>query len=112
MDEKIVKKISKSISYWLRHKPEDIGIVLDENGWVEVDELIEKASTKVLFNFEELKYVVDNNDKKRFSFSEDLKKIRANQGHSIEVDLKLDEVIPPQILYHGAPVGVIDLIFK
>lgn len=112
MDEKRARKISKALSFWLRHKPEDIGIELGEDGWVDVQELMEKASTKLHFDFNELKYVVDNNDKKRFSFSEDLCSIRANQGHSTDVKINFEEVKPPTILFHGAPVGVIDAIMK
>ena len=105
-------KISKALSYWLRHNPESIDIKIDENGWVNVKELIEKAKNEILFDFNELKQVVQNNDKKRFSFSDDLCEIRANQGHSIKVELNLKEIIPPAILYHGAPIGVVDLIMK
>jgi putative RNA 2'-phosphotransferase len=112
MDEKRAKKISKNLSYWLRHNPDDIGIVVGSNGWTRVDRLLEKAKARLMFDFSELKYIVQNNDKKRFSFNEDLCLIRANQGHSIEVELELNEVIPPEILYHGAPVGVIDSIMK
>ena len=112
MEKSKEKKISKALSYWLRHNPDKIGIELTEDGWTDVKTLIEKASSTLFFDFNELKYVVDNNDKKRFAFSEDLCKIRANQGHSIDVDLKLEEAVPPQILYHGAPVGVIDAIMK
>jgi len=112
MNENREKKISKSLSYWLRHNPEQIGIELNEGGWTNIDILIENAKSKIDFDFDDLKYVVNNNDKKRFSISEDLIMIRANQGHSVSVDLKLDEVIPPQILYHGAPVGVVDIIMR
>jgi putative RNA 2'-phosphotransferase len=112
MDAKRAKKISKALSYWLRHNPGQIGLELSEDGWTGVDVLIEKAKGTIEFDFDELRYVVDNNDKKRFSLSNDNSKIRANQGHSIEVDLKLSEVVPPQILYHGAPVGVVDSIMK
>ena len=112
MDAKRQKKISKNLSYWLRHKPEDIGIELSDGGWTDVKELLKKAEHKLMFDFNELKYVVDNNAKKRFSLSEDMCEIRANQGHSVEVDLGLEEVVPPQILFHGAPVGVIDVIMK
>jgi len=106
------KKISKALSYWLRHNPEKIGIELTEDGWTDVKILIEKASSILLFDFNELKHVVQNNDKKRFSLSEDFCEIRANQGHSIDVEMKFEEVVPPRIIYHGAPVGVIDLIMK
>lgn len=88
---------SKFLSLVLRHKPEEIGLLLDKEGWAFTDELIEKAA----ISFEDLKEIVTSNDKKRFIFSDDLVKIRANQGHSIEVELNLEPVSPPDILYHG-----------
>lgn len=112
MDSKKEKKISKAISYWLRHNPDDIGIEIGDNGWTDIDILIEKAADKVEFTFEELKEVVANSDKQRFSISEDEMMIRANQGHSIEINMDFPEVVPPQILYHGAPVRVVDIIMK
>jgi len=113
MEKDRLKKISKSISYWLRHHPEDIGIdIAYDGGWTDIGTLIEKAAVKVDFTFDELKHVVETSDKQRFSISEDETKVRANQGHSIDVDLGLEEVVPPAILYHGAPVGVIDAIMK
>lgn len=112
MDKKREKKISKNLSYWLRHKPEDIGIKLSDNGWTDVKELIKKAEKKIMFDFNDLKYVVDNSDKKRFSFSEDFCSIRANQGHSTDVKMEFDEVKPPQFLYHGAPEGSVEVILK
>ena len=112
MEKNREKKISKALSYWLRHSPEDIGIVVDSNGWTDIKDLIEKSKNRLMIDFNELKYVVQNNEKQRFSLSEDMCSIRASQGHSIEVDLELKEVTPPAILYHGAPVGVIDVIMK
>lgn len=113
MDKNREKRISKSLSFWLRHNPEDIGITIGNDGWTDIDELIEKAADKgVEFTFDELKEVVSNNDKKRFLINEDETLIRANQGHSIEVKMKFNEAVPPQILYHGTPVGVVDLIMK
>ena len=112
MNSERTKKISKALSYWLRHNPEDIGIKVGSDGWVDVKELIEKAKTKLLFDFNELKFVVDNNDKRRFSLSEDMCSIRANQGHSIDIEIEFKEVIPPAILYHGTPEGVVDTIMK
>ena len=114
MNEKREKSISKSLSFWLRHKPEDIGITIQKNGWTSVSELIEKASDKFPMTFDEIQYVVENQnpEKRRLTLSEDLSEIKANQGHSIEVVLEFDEVVPPQILYHGAPVGVIETIMK
>jgi putative RNA 2'-phosphotransferase len=99
---KSVVKISKFLSLVLRHQPEKIGLSLDESGWTSVERLIE-ASRKhgVEFTLEELHNVVANNDKKRFSLSEDGLLIRANQGHSIEVELGYDPITPPEILYHG-----------
>lgn len=94
-------KISKSLSYWLRHRPEKIGIVLDKNGWTDTSTLIEKAKTEVEFTLEELKEVVKNCDKQRFALSEDGTQIRANQGHSTKVDITFKEITAPPVLYHG-----------
>ena len=86
------------MSLVLRHRPEKIGLRLDKNGWADVQELISKMN----INFQELEYVVENNDKKRFSFNDDKTKIRANQGHSLKnVDLELKNIQPPEFLYHG-----------
>ncbi len=112
MNEDKFKKISKSLSYWLRHHPEDIGIVVASDGWTDIKDLLEKAKSKIFFDFNELKYVVQNNDKKRFSLSEDMCRIRANQGHSIPVELGLLEVLPPNILYHGTPNKNVESILK
>lgn len=112
MNEDRFKKISKSLSYWLRHHPEDIGITISSDGWTDVRTLMEKAKAKIFFDFNELKYVVQNNDKKRFSLSDDLCSIRANQGHSIPVELKLMEVLPPTTLYHGTPNRNVESILK
>ena len=112
MNEDRFKKISKSLSYWLRHHPEDIGIFIAPDGWTDIKSLIEKAKTKILFDFNELKHVVQNNDKNRFSISEDMCRIRANQGHSITVELNLLEVLPPKILFHGTSVIASKIILK
>ncbi|HHV30386.1 RNA 2'-phosphotransferase [Acetivibrio mesophilus] len=93
--------LSKFISLILRHKPETIGISLDEHGWANVDELIAGISVEKEFNIEILEDIVRTDDKQRFSFNEDKTLIRANQGHSIPVDVQLDEVVPPEILWHG-----------
>src|SRR5215218_10318100 len=93
---------SKFLSLVLRHKPETIGLTLDENGWANTQELIEKANASHRpLTFDRLKAIVDTNDKKRFTFSSDFKKIRASQGHSVKVDLQLKEQTPPAALYHG-----------
>ena len=90
------------MSLVLRHKPETIGLTLDENGWADVSELIEKlnangAEADIIL----IKEVVATNDKKRFAFNEDQTRIRASQGHSIAVELGLKEMTPPDYLYHG-----------
>ncbi len=102
MDNKITKGVSKSLSYILRHSPETIKLKLDENGWAKVDELIARFDLYDLkLDFELLEYIVEHNDKKRFAFNADKTKIRANQGHSISIELNLDEAEPPVYLYHG-----------
>jgi putative RNA 2'-phosphotransferase len=105
-------KLSKSLSYWLRHRPETIGITLDEGGWVDVKELIEKAQKEIVFDFNELKEVVQTCDKQRFAFSEDFCSIRANQGHSVKVKLEFKEIAAPPILYHGTVDQFLDSIKK
>jgi putative RNA 2'-phosphotransferase len=102
MNEKEIKSISKFLSYTLRHHPQSIGLNLNEEGWADVAELLQKSGTK--FNGitkSMLDVVVATNDKKRFTYNEDGTMIRASQGHSIEVALNLPSQIPPEILYHG-----------
>lgn len=96
MDASLVR-LSKFLSLILRHNPGKIGLTLDPNGWADVDELLLKAK----MDRPTLERVVAENDKKRFAFSADGKKIRASQGHSISVDLQLEPVSPPEVLYHG-----------
>ncbi len=101
-DEKQLTRISKFLSFVLRHKPEEIGIHLDQNGWVDVSDLIEKANNHgVKFDREILDRVVATNAKKRFAFNATLDKIRASQGHSVEIHLGYTTQMPPEILYHG-----------
>ena len=102
MDEKRKTKISKFLSLILRHKPEIVGLELDENGWADVKNLLEKsAANGNSFTRQELEEVVETNDKKRFAFNDAKTRIRASQGHSIEVEIEFDEKTPPEILYHG-----------
>lgn len=102
MNEIENKRISKFLSLILRHQPETIQLKLDENGWAEVSELITKsAKGRMHFSFEDLEEVVETNNKKRFAFNEDKTRIRASQGHSIDIDLSLKAVQPPDFLYHG-----------
>lgn len=102
---------SKFLALVLRHKPESIGIILDNNGWADVEELLKNISKEdKFFNFEVLKDIVDSDSKGRYSFNEDNTKIRANQGHSIKVDVELKEVLPPDTLYHGTATRFMDSI--
>ena len=94
-------KISKYISLILRHKPEVIGIQLDANGWANVEALLAGIGRKYPIDFEVLEEIVRTDNKERYSFNEDKTKIRANQGHSIQVDVELSVTEPPEILYHG-----------
>lgn len=98
--EKQLAKISKYLSFILRHKPEAIGLTLDENGWAFVDELILKT-TDLQLTEELIKLVVETSDKQRFAIDSKKNRIRANQGHSIDIDLSLDPIKPPETLLHG-----------
>jgi len=114
MNETEKKKISKFLSLILRHQPEAIHLELDENGWADIEELREKsARNKINFTLEELDEVVETNNKQRFAFNEDKTKIRANQGHSIDVDLALTPQQPPEYLYHGtAEINIPSILEK
>ena len=94
-------RISKYISLILRHKPEVIGIKLDTHGWADVNALLAGISRKYPINRDILEEIVRSDEKQRYSFSEDGTKIRANQGHSIQVDVELPVTEPPETLYHG-----------
>lgn len=93
--------VSKYIALILRHKPDTIGITLDEHGWANVNELIAGISKTYPLDFETLETIVMEDEKQRYSFNEDKSLIRANQGHSIPVDVELEELVPPSVLYHG-----------
>jgi putative RNA 2'-phosphotransferase len=111
--QKTLNEISKFMSYALRHKPQDAGITVDKNGWTRVDSLIESANKNGYeLDMEKLKLIVEHNNKKRFILSEDNLKIRANQGHTIKIDLQLKKTVPPVILYHGSAVQNINSILK
>jgi putative RNA 2'-phosphotransferase len=110
MDRQLVK-ISKFLSLVLRHQPGKIGLTLDAQGWANVDELLSKANqhgaalTRPLLN-----EVVEQNDKQRFAFDAGGTRIRANQGHSIKIDLGLEPIAPPECLYHGTATRFIEAI--
>ncbi|HEX9962762.1 MAG TPA: RNA 2'-phosphotransferase [Pyrinomonadaceae bacterium] len=111
MNEKHLVKVSKYLSKHLRHQPERLGLTLEEGGWVQVDALLEAcAENNFPISLAELKEVVEKNDKKRFSFDASGGKIRANQGHSIEVDLQLKKQTPPARLFHGTAERSVSMI--
>lgn len=112
MDEKRKTKISKFLSLVLRHAPEAVGLSLDEHGWVKVQDLRKAcAAHGKSFSVAELEEVVATNDKKRFSFDETKTKIRANQGHSLDVEIEFERKKPPEILYHGTAEKNVGAIF-
>ncbi len=94
-------EVSKYIALILRHKPDVIGITLDEHGWADVSELIAGVSKTHRLDMETLEEIVRTDGKQRYSFNEDHTKIRANQGHSVPVDVELKQVTPLAVLYHG-----------
>lgn len=111
--EKNLKNISKFMSLVLRHKPEVIGLELDENGWADLQELITKLNIKgAVVDEATIHQIVETNEKKRFAFNDDKTRIRANQGHSVKVDLQLNPATPPAILFHGTAEKVIASIMK
>lgn len=105
------KHISKFLSLVLRHQPEKLGIRPDPQGWVSVKELLEKLQENgMAVSLAKLQEVVASNDKQRFAFSADGSRIRASQGHSIAVDLGLEPLVPPAVLYHGTALQHIPAI--
>ncbi|HQU81887.1 MAG TPA: RNA 2'-phosphotransferase [Pyrinomonadaceae bacterium] len=112
MNEKQRTKLSKFLSLILRHAPDTINLDLDENGWANVKDLLEKSAVKGnVFSFAELEEIVATNEKKRFSFDETKTKIRANQGHSLDVEIEFEQKTPPEILYHGTAERNVGAIF-
>ncbi len=99
--KKDLETLGKYISLILRHKPDVINITLDEHGYANVSDLINGISKTHHITKEILDDIVNNNNKKRYSYNEDHTKIRANQGHSVKVDVELSAVTPPDVLYHG-----------
>ncbi|MFV0134909.1 RNA 2'-phosphotransferase [Streptomyces sp. HMX87] len=109
MDDRRTVKASKYLSKHLRHQPERIGLTLDEGGWVEIDTLIAAAAAHGFrLSRAELEHVVATNDKQRFAVQGT--RIRASQGHSIEVDLGLTPAAPPPYLYHGTVARTLEAI--
>ena len=102
------------MSFVLRHQPSEIKLILDINGWANVNELISKSKEHqdLIFTSEDIAAVVENNSKQRFMLSEDKTKIKANQGHSVQVELDLVDTKPPQYLYHGTAKQFVSSILK
>ena len=108
-----LKKMSTFLSLVLRHKPETVGLTLDEGGWLEVEALLTALNNQGKpLSLQELKRLVETNDKKRFEFSPDGARIRASQGHAVTVDLSLESIPPPEILYHGTVEKFLGSILK
>jgi putative RNA 2'-phosphotransferase len=113
MDQKRLVKVSKFLARVLRHDPGAVGITLDEGGWADVDELMTACARAGLrFTHAELDHVVATNSKKRFAYSDDGRRIRASQGHSVAVDLGLTAAEPPAVLYHGTASRTLPLVLR
>jgi putative RNA 2'-phosphotransferase len=105
MDNKQAKTISKYLSYILRHDPADAGIILDTNGWTNVNLLLKELCSRFpVLDKTALEYIVATNSKQRFAFNEDKSMIRASQGHSVDVELNYMAQEPPTVLFHGTAV--------
>ncbi|MDY4920481.1 MAG: RNA 2'-phosphotransferase [Phascolarctobacterium sp.] len=103
---------SKFLAMILRHKPEVVGIKLDGHGWAKVEELVAAFNEIESFNMSMLEEIVRTDEKMRYSFNADKSKIRANQGHSLNVDVELKECMPPEVLYHGTGEKYVESIDK
>lgn len=111
MNEQQTIRTSKLLSRVLRHDPSAIGITLDSQGWADVNDLLDKlARNRRKISRDQLEHVVETNNKRRFIISEDGTRIRANQGHSIKIDLGLTPTPPPESLYHGTATRFLDSI--
>lgn len=101
MDKRLIR-VSKYLAKYLRHAPHELGLELQPGGWVLVDDLLTAAEKHGFpISYDELVDCLETNDKQRFAFDVSGELIRANQGHSVEVDLQLEEREPPELLYHG-----------
>lgn len=108
-----MKKASKFLALILRHQPEVGNLTLDSEGWAPVKDVLKAVQSQFGdFTRNDLQELVDTNDKKRYAFNSDGTKIRASQGHSIEVDLKLETTPPPPFLYHGTKTANLDAIMR
>lgn len=107
-NQEMIRK-SKFLSLILRHEPERVGLRLDDAGWVSVEELLGAVNgSGGAITLDQLRHIVATSEKKRFAFSDDGTRIRANQGHSVDVDLQYPPQRPPEVLYHGTAARFID----
>lgn len=112
-NSKRLTELSRKLSYWLRHRPQAIGINLDAQGWVPIAQLLEQANAHGhAIDAATLFTVVEQDEKMRYALDVSKQKIRANQGHSVAVDLKLANKVPPVVLYHGTPTKNLASILK
>ena len=98
--------VSKKLSYVLRHNPESIGLKMKPGGWVDVEQLLKGMS----INMGTLEQIVSEDNKQRYSFSDDKTMIKANQGHSIDIDMSFERAYPTAVLYHGTAQRLIESI--
>ena len=105
-------RASRFLSLVLRHKPEAAGITLDSHGWAEVDALLAGMASRHTLTMAQLEEIVHTDDKQRYAFNDSKTKIRANQGHSVPVDVELTECEPPELLYHGTGEKYVDSILE
>ena len=110
MNDNLTRK-SKFLSLVLRHQPDKAGVVLDDAGWVAVEELLAGCGRAGhAITPDQLREIVRTSDKQRFALSDDGRRIRANQGHSVDVDLGYEPATPPEVLYHGTADRFLDSI--
>lgn len=113
MENKQLVQISKMIAKTLRHKPESFGLKLESGGWVAVTALLEAFERKgYRLSQTELEEVVRRNDKQRFAFDESGRRIRASQGHSVDIDLGLEALEPPELLFHGTTTAALERVLE
>jgi len=113
MDAKQLKQLSKTLSYVLRHRPDSIGVELETGGWISVATLLNALSQDGKpISLEVLHEIVAQSDKQRFELSDDGLRIRARQGHSVDVELGYEPATPPIVLYHGTATRNLDSIFE
>src|SRR4051812_43163854 len=113
MNDKQRTRASKVLSKHLRHDPCGLGLTLETGGWVSVDALLDGCGRAGMpLSRDELAEIVAGNDKQRFAFDETRTRIRANQGHSVEVDLRLEPTEPPAVLFHGTGADTVPVVLR